>query len=146
MVVNGLALPDSLVDALRSGQLARSRGSWQLKADLDAYGNPLESELGEIYSSPEELKLETDKLSADFPSNEDYGESSTDFAGPGAIPDITEFSEIVCFAISADGSPFCLDFRESKARPSVIWWDDVYWRRIAPDVESFLALFDFNAA
>ncbi|MBL8019919.1 MAG: SMI1/KNR4 family protein [Leptospirales bacterium] len=58
-----------------------------------------------------------------------------------AIPDIVDFTHIVCFGTSGDGAPFCLDYRQDSSKPSVLWWDDIYWRRIAPDVDSFLELF-----
>ena len=60
---------------------------------------------------------------------------------PGFISYITDFSEIVCFGMDGSGAYFCFDFREDKNKPSVIWWSDVYWRRIAPDFEAFVRLF-----
>jgi len=144
MMVNGLTLPSVLVDALRSGRLRRDLGVWQLKAEKDTYGNPLETDL-RIIDSEEKIQQTTGALPASFQADGYYGESLADIAGPGAIADIIDFSQIVCFADSGDGAPFCLDFRESSTCPSVIWWDDVYWRRIAPDVASFFLLFDFDA-
>lgn len=75
-----------------------------------------------------------------------YGEPSVEADAPGYIPDIVDFSKIVCFGISGDGAPFCFDFRDNESNPSVIWWDDVYWRRVAPDFASFLELFDISRA
>jgi hypothetical protein len=63
---------------------------------------------------------------------------------PGYIRYIKDYSKIVWFAAGGDGSPFCFDFRDNKDNPSVIWWDDAYWRRIAPDYDSFIELFDFS--
>ncbi len=64
--------------------------------------------------------------------------------GPGAIPDIVDFRGVVCFGMSGDGAPFCFDSRERGTEPRVIWWDDVYWRVVAPDFASFLPLFDLQ--
>ena len=58
--------------------------------------------------------------------------------------DIVDFSQIVCFAIAGGGEPFCFDFRESPNPPSVIWWDDVFWRKVSPEFEAFLQLFDLD--
>src|SRR5262249_48296221 len=104
-----------------------------------------ETELGEFYDTRERVDNETAELRVGFEADGFYGESLPDMAGPGAIPDILDFSKIVCFGISGDGAPFCLDYRESPESPRVIWWDDVYWRVVAPDFESFLELFDLDA-
>jgi hypothetical protein len=142
MKINGFSLPLLFLDAISVGRLKREIGSWDLIRDIDAFGNPLETSLGQVFDTFERLKKETDELPTGFESDGYYGESASDLAGPGAIPDITDFSRIVCFAISGDGSPFCFDYREDINEPSVIWWDDVYWRQVAPNFESFLALFN----
>ena len=125
--------------AYRIEQHASSRvGSWPLRHKLDSYGNFLETEIGEIYSLHEIEKV-NEQLSMNFPY-----EGPNEFAvAPGAIPDPKDFSSIVNFAIAGDGSPFCLDFRGGP-EPSVIWWDDTYWRRVAPNAASFLALFELS--
>jgi hypothetical protein len=43
-------------------------------------------------------------------------------------PKERNFSEIICFGMSGDGTPFCFDFRSNTHQPSIIWWDDIYWR------------------
>ena len=73
-----------------------------------------------------------------------YGEPSEWQNEPRFIPDIVDFSKIVCFGMSADGAPFCFDFRDNLEQPSVIWWADAYWRRVAPDFDSFVALLDLD--
>ena len=50
----------------------------------------------------------------------------------------------MCFGMSGDGAPFCFDSRERGTEPRVIWWDDVYWRVVAPDFASFLSLLDLQ--
>jgi hypothetical protein len=87
---------------------------------------------------------ETAAPSQHFRPDGHFGESVPEMAGPETIPDIIDFSGIVCFSMSSDGAPLCLNYRESPDCPRAIWWDDVYWRIIAPDFETFLDLFDLN--
>ena len=145
MVINGLRLPDSFTRAIQAGKLWRAVGCWHLKADVDAYGCELETELGEVYHDEESLLRNTRSLPGDFQPDGYYGEPDNEYlAEPGFIPDVVDFSRVVCFGMSGDGAPFCFDFREDPERPSVIWWADVYWRRIAPDFEAFLRLLDLD--
>ena len=146
MKVNGLRLPDSFLQAVASGSLRREVGSWQLLSNRDAFGQKLETELGEVYDTLAKIKRETAELPNGFEPNVVYGESLAAMAGPGAIPDIVDFRGVVCFGMSGDGAPFCFDYRGGAAEPRVIWWDDVYWRIVAPDFASFLSLLDLEDA
>ena len=146
MKLPGFDLPKSLVAGVRRGRFRRERGSWALRSDHDSFGNVLETELGEVFETAEQLASESAGLSTYFSSDGDYGSSSPELAGPGAVPDIVDFSRIICFATSGDGAPFCLDYRESGSIPRVLWWDDCYWRVVSPDFDAFLALFDFPEA
>ena len=120
------------------------RGSWQLKRDIDAYGNMLETELGTVYTSVDSITSESKSLPDHFQPDGYYGRPSPGQESmPGYIPDITDFSQVVCFGIAVGGEQFCFDFRDDVASPCVTWWDDIYWRRIAPDFLSFVDLFDF---
>lgn len=143
MLINGLRLPDSFVSMLRSGKFNRPVGCWELKKSVDAYGNPLETELAEVFVTQSEITAATLELPDHFVADGDYGDDQ--FAGEsGLIPDITDFTKIVHFANSADGAPFCFDFREREDAPNVIWWDDANWRRVAPDFDTFINLFNFD--
>jgi hypothetical protein len=144
MTVNGHRLPTSFLQSLASNILTRNAGSWPLRSDRDAFGRPLETELAVVYSTPEEIERATADLLISFEPNGVYGESLPEMAGPGAIPDIVDFGGIVCFGEAGDGSPFCFDFRAGEPEPQVIWWDDVYWRVVAPNFASFLSLFDLT--
>ena len=144
MKINGLNLPDSFLSAAREGIFHREVGSWPLKRNVDAFGNPLETELSEVYGSKERILEATAELGADWKPDGYYGESGEEENEPGFIPDITDFSKVVCFGMSGDGAPFCFDFRDSEESPSVIWWADAYWKRIAPDFETFVGLFDLS--
>jgi len=146
VTVNGFRLPDSFLQAVASGCLRREVGSWQLRSDRDAFGQKLEAELGEVYDTLTKIKRATAELPHGFEPNGVYGESPAEMAGPGAIPDIVDFRGVVCFGMSGDGAPFCFDYRGEPAEPRVIWWDDVYWRVVAPDFASFLSLLDLEDA
>src|SRR5690606_24058909 len=98
------------------------------------FHEPLETELGYVFRTQEEIEKETRALPTDF----EIDDPEDLIVESGAIPPIQDFSEIVCFAISGDGAPFCLDYRADRSRPSVIWWDDIHWRLIAPDFDTFL--------
>jgi hypothetical protein len=139
MQIRGLTLPREFVGCIESGILRRARGSWQLRELHDAYGNPLETELGEVYETPERIQRESDLLPQHFQL--DVADLPDAFSSaPGFIPYITDFSRIIAFGIAGDGAPFAFDYRDS-AEPSIIWWDDAYWRRVAPSFSEFLSLF-----
>ena len=143
MQIGPHTLPDSFQSCIQSGRLKRARGSWQLRADRDAYGNFLETDLGQVYATLELIQLESSRLPEGFPA--DQADITDDYASePGFIPYITDFTHILEFAIAGDGSPFCFDYRGSLAQPSIIWWDDTYWRCLAPSFDAFLALFDLQ--
>lgn len=141
MEINCLKLPQSFVRAILSGTLKREMGSWQLKHPLDFYGDPLETELGDVFENAKTILSATEQLPRDFVVDGYYGDDYYR-QKPGFIPDIIDFSRIVHFGDSGDGAPFCFDFRENADEPSVIWWDDVYWRKVAPSFQAFLDLFE----
>lgn len=143
MTVRGFIIPPLLASMIADGRLRRVRGSWPLRADVDHYGHFWQSELGHVHESAVEIDRATSQLPVGFePEPEGEDEFASD---PGYIPYINDFSQVVEFAISGDGSPYCLDYRDKKDEPSVIWWDDVYWRRVAPTFADFIALFDLSA-
>ena len=143
MEINGLKLPNSFVEVIHNHTLRREIGAWWLR-EVDAYGNHLDSDLGEIYETEDSIIQETKLLSKHFASDGYYGEPSEWQNEPGFIPDIVDFSKIVCFGMSGDGAPFCFDYRVNLEKPSVIWWADAYWRRVAPDFDLFVALLDLD--
>ncbi len=144
MNVRGLTVPPLLVAMIDDGSLRRERGSWQLSEDFDAYGNFWESELGHVHASAAEIEKASALLPQHFPSEE--AEEIDDWVTwPGHIPYIVSFGAILEFAISGDGAPFCLDYRDDILEPTVIWWDDTYWRRVAPTFSEFIGLFDLSS-
>ena len=145
MRVNGLKIPDSFVAEMSKKTLNRPVGCWELKEEVDAFGNKLATDLGEVWLTEEQLIKETKELPNGFEADGFYGEKSEYSNEPGFIEDILDFSDIVAFAISADGAPFCFDYRNNKENPEIIWWDDVYWRKISNSYDDFIALFYTNS-
>ena len=141
MRVRGFTLPSEFVSCVTSGQLRRERGCWDLREDRDAFGNHWESSLGEVFETAYDIQRESDLLSKYFPP--DINRLPEMFSdAPGFIPYIFDFSHILTFANSGDGALFCFDYRDHDIEPSIIWWDDAYWRRVAPSFKEFLSLFD----
>jgi hypothetical protein len=130
-----------MAQAMSNGRLRRERGSWPLREEQDAFGQRLETELGEFLETEAAIEQATDVLSRDFKAHDFYGEAHQE-AEPGGIPDIVDFAGILCFGSSGDGAPFCLDYRANPEHPRIIWWDDAYWRVVAPDFDTFLRLFE----
>ena len=146
MIVNGLILPHEFIISVQQGTFPRARGSWQLIQDIDAWGLPLETNLDKVYEDGTRISVETDRLTRDFPPDGLDGFDGPDPCEdmPGFIPYITDFSRIICFGVGSEDNPFCFDYRANAQTPEVIWWEDAFWRRIAPDWVSFAALFDLT--
>ena len=142
-MINGLALPAEFVVSVRQAMFRRKQGCWELIQDTDAYGLPLETDLTRVYEDEHHILEETQKLTRDFPPDGlDGSDPSEDM--PGFIPYITDFSKIVCFGVSGEDAPFCFDYRADARSPGIIWWEDAFWRRVAPDWVSFITLFDLS--
>lgn len=145
MKINGHNLPHSFIEAINKNLFFQKVGSFTLKKEFDSFRNHLETELGQIFISQTKIASETSNLSKDFKPDGIYGNESEWKKEPNFIEDITDFSKIVAFAISSDGSPFCFDFRTSEETPTIIWWDDCYWRTVSPNFEEFVKLFEVNS-
>jgi hypothetical protein len=143
VIINELKLPDSFVELIRENTFQPNIKA-TLRENVDAFGNFLETEIGSIYESEDAIIRETNLLPEHFVLDGCYGEPGDSDSEPGFIPDIVDFSNIICFGASGDGAPFCFDYRDNLKEPGVIWWADVYWRRIAPDFDSFLELFNLR--
>jgi SMI1/KNR4 family protein SUKH-1 len=143
MVVNGLPLPASFVGFVRRPDLPYV---WVLKDEVDAYGNAFESELL-LHRDEVTIKTHTEGVRYTFEvltktTPEERQEWDVESADePGFIPYLSDFSKIVAFGTGHEDHPFCFDFRGSPQEPSVIYWDDIYWRRVAPNFEAFIELF-----
>jgi len=126
---------------MSSRRLRREKGSWPLREELDAFGQRLEIKLGEFFETEADIDKATDALSRDFKADGFYGKPNEE-PEIGGIPDIVDFSGILCFGSAGDGAPFCLDYRASPEHPQIVWWDDIHWRVVAPDFDTFLRLFE----
>jgi hypothetical protein len=140
MVVNGFELPEAFVklcEAIRRGEAPDEYG---LKEDVDAYGRPWEAVVLRIYCEPEDIQAETDLFSNMFLHEERFQQSPECANQPGFIADFTGVANFVWFASVTDGHPYVFDFGTDPKEPSVAYWDG-YWRRVAPNLASFIALF-----
>ena len=73
MTIRGHPIPESMAQAMSSGRLRRERGSWPLREVLDAFGNRLETELGEFLETEEAIEQATDALSGEFKTTVSMG-------------------------------------------------------------------------
>jgi hypothetical protein len=140
MVVNGFELPAAFVqlcEAIRRGEAPKD---WGLRENVDAYGQPWEVPDLSIYRDLEEIQSETDALLNMFLHEGRFEQSPAYANQPGFIADFTGVANFVWFGRASDGSPYCFDFGTDPKEPSVVHWDG-YWRRVAPNFESFIALF-----
>ena len=71
--------------------------------------------MGEVFGPWPEMREETAALPIGFPANQ-IQTCGRGNLGQGAVPDIRDFSRIVCFAVSGGGEPFCLDCRDNPGR------------------------------
>lgn len=142
MIIKGFRLPAPFPVVARHLPPGGLVG-WELKKLVDAYGNPFESEVSELYGDRASILRATDELPEHFRPDGYYGEPRSPGGDEyGFIPDIVDFSGVICFGADGGGSPFCFDFRGDARDPSVIYWADAWWRRVAPDFGSFLALYN----
>ena len=141
--IAGLRVPPAFLRAVSAGLNPPGTVLFP-RSGVDAYGHPLMLGLAHVYQDPMALARATLRVAIGFKADAWYGARLPGSAG--AIPDIVDFSRILCFGSSSDGEPFCFDFRDDAVHPSVICWDGeaLSWRRIAPDVETFLRIFGFS--
>jgi hypothetical protein len=139
MTVNNLRLPDTLVQLLNEGQT-----EWMSKGNVDAYGNEFTVSRPHLFRSLETIEAETAKLSQRFgPRYEEHVRAAGEWSWwPGFIPYIEEFSKIVALASVDTGDIFVLDYRENPQNPSVLFWHDIVWRRVAPTFDAFIDLYE----
>jgi hypothetical protein len=147
MTVNGLQFPASFAEFYEENRYS----NWDLKENVDAYGNPLETGF-EPLDTVERMEEDTaglarygpPDLSTYSPEIQKRVSEELETMRPGFLPVITDFSKIVCFGRTSAGEPFCFDFREDARESSVIHFDDRYarWRKIAPNFDAFISLFE----
>lgn len=142
MVVNGLKLPDAFVGFV--SQPGADIQMWELRGARDAYGNPLETDF-RAFTKEEQIAAFTAGLPYAIHLHTDTEEEiarrdamAADW--PGSIPYIRDFARIIQFGENAAGDAFCFDLRENPTNPSVIYYNDFFWQRVAPNFESFAAL------
>jgi SMI1/KNR4 family protein SUKH-1 len=146
-VVNGLTLPAAFVQLVSQ---AATPISWDLRENRDAYGNRWHADLY-LHQHLEWIAHETRELPRRFkvairtPEEIEKGNEYSAHS-PGFIPFITDFSRVVCFGRNAEGHAVCFDYRNTSLEPSIIFWDDCYWRRVAPSFDTLMSLFQPHEA
>jgi hypothetical protein len=142
MVVNGLTLPATFEQVISQVDVTRH---WELKEYEDAYGDYWMTDF-ELWTDLETMHQWTNWLpnwlKIDRLTQEETDKRDAEAARcTGFIPFITDFAQIVQFGRNGSGDPFCFDFREDPQEPSIIFWDEYYWRLVAPNFETFITLF-----
>lgn len=115
-----------------------------LKEELDQFGNLLETEISDIFTTEKQLTRESKNILENYLEADDeiYSSNSSNLnqysLGSNYIP-----SKAICFATDGTGNPFCMDFLNGEM-PRIIFWDDgnLEWRIIADSIENFFNLFD----
>jgi hypothetical protein len=143
MVVNGFEIPEAFLQLSEAIERGEAPNEWDLKEHVDAYGHPWDVfDLRLNFRDQESLQSNTDWISEAF-LEEDRLQHYPDCANqPGFIAEFTGVANFVWFGSSTTGEVFAFDFGSDPKEPSVVYWDDNgYWRRVAPNFESFIALF-----
>lgn len=118
-----------------------------LKNNCDQFKNLLETELGLVFISEEEIFNEGAEILTYFNEDEEYhtkyklSENELKYYLGGSY----SLENCLCFAVDGSDCPFCMDFTNLD-NPEVIYWDDgvLQWRKIANTVEDFFDLFNPN--
>lgn len=118
-----------------------------LKRNYDQFENPLDTELGTIFISKEQIYAEGAEMLTYFDVDEDYhtqhklSDNELKYYLGGAY----SLENSLCFATDGSDCPFCMDFTNCNI-PEIIYWDDgvLQWRKIANTVEDFFNLFNPN--
>jgi hypothetical protein len=140
MTVNGFELPEAFVKLVEATQRDEAPSAWELKEDVDTSGEPWENAGLELYTDPERIAEDTRRLHRLFRRGQWLEQDEEACYEPGFIEDFTGVSHFVRFGSNAVGGVFCFDFGGDPKEPSVVTWD-TYWRRVAPNFETFIELF-----
>jgi hypothetical protein len=114
-----------------------------LRDNVDAYGHPWENFGLILYTDPEFIAEETCQLKRMFREEHRFQQDEAFRSQPGFIQDFTGVDNYVRIGGGNTGEPYCIDFGADSEEPSVVSWPtiDGYWRRVAPNFETFIALF-----
>jgi SMI1/KNR4 family protein SUKH-1 len=144
MEVYGFQLPAAFVQLQRDIRERNLDSIWVQKNRVDAFGRPWEVSDITFADAIEEIKEDIDFLRQCFRQG-GFHQIEQARNAPGFVADFTDVSKLVWFGRMATGDPYCFDFGNDPEKPSIIFWETApgfcYWRRVAPDFESFIALF-----
>jgi hypothetical protein len=130
MMVEGRNVPTEVIELLAAKVAALSVGCLWLKGAPD---------ICEVFSSPGEITRETAIV---LQHQESYRIPPRDASKPIDVSkDIwVDPGNLLCFARSTAGNPFCFDYSEGANEPCVVWWNNIGWRKLATSPRRFLAL------
>jgi SMI1 / KNR4 family (SUKH-1) len=140
MVVNGFHLPAAFVQLCEAIERGEAPSEWGLKENVDAYGRPWDVLDLRIYWDTKRVQSATDRLLNGFLREGKCGQLPEYAKQPGFIDDFTGVAKFVEFAHTTGGNPYAFDFGTDPRDPSVVYWYG-YWRHVAPNFETFIALF-----
>jgi hypothetical protein len=139
MTVNGLRLPEAFVELISQPDLPYQ---WVPKKDaVDASGQPLNVLPLELYTDLETIDGRTAVLSRLYREENRFQGLPALAQEDDSAPDTADISKIVWFGGTSSGEPYCFDFRDDPTAPSVIYWDDGEWLRLASNFSDFMSLF-----
>jgi hypothetical protein len=136
-VVEGLTVPPGFIRAV-------GQDMFIVPSCLNAYGNYWEPRVLHFELTSEVLTYRRAWFEENFASEQQWFTRFAAAADAWAVdPDFllypTDFSRLLRVGVGG-GNPIYLDFREDDQTPRVIWWNGLYWRKLAPDIDAFLAL------
>jgi hypothetical protein len=139
----GFPLPAAFVQHCEAARRGEAPEEWVLRENVDAYGNPWENFGLMIYLDPDVMAEETHHMVELFREEGIVPQDEADRNKPGFVQDFTDIANYVRFGTNNVGEMFCFDFGADPEAPSVVSFPslDRYWRRVAPNFETFIALF-----
>jgi hypothetical protein len=134
MVVGGFELPEAFVQLCEAIQRGEAPKEWELKENVDAYGRPWKVADLLFECDPNEMQYWTERIRHDYLHENRFHDR-------GLIEDFTGVANFVRFAHATDGDFYMFDFGKDPKEPSVVYFEGGYWRRAAPDFQTFMTLF-----
>jgi hypothetical protein len=141
--LSGFPLPEAFVQLCEAIRRDEAPDKWEPREDVDADGHPYETSELLLFTEPDVIAQETRSMHCDFREDDRLQHDEEERHQPGFIQDFTGVDNYVQFGKSETGEPFCFDFGADPKEPSVVTWadSDCYWRRLAPNLTAFMALF-----
>ena len=148
--INGHLVPEPLLVAIEKFARARAKdwehflwpgGGWPLRQRADLRGVWREGKIRLFLYPIAELAGENDEVSLLCIWR--YANACATSMRPEPHRVVAKCEGILCFGDFGVDSQLCLDYGQSPDDPPIIWLDNAgVWQKLAPNFESFLALFE----